>query len=365
MSARLSKGRGQGSADLVWPGFVDALSSLLLVIIFLLSIFVLAQFFLGQALSGRDEALAELRLELAELGDLLALEKSTSDALRDEVSSLASTLQATRLVNTTLNAQVASLQNQFADAQERLAEAARAQAEAQASISNLATQLSRREEELDDERRLSAQARAEVERLNQNIEALRRQMAALQDALDAADERDEKNKVVIAELGKRLNTALAGKVEELAGYRSEFFGRLRALLGAHPDIVVQGDRFVFQSELLFASGSATLGEEGKRQLAPIAGTIIALIDTIPSELDWVLRVDGHTDILPISTPEFPSNWELSTARALSVVRYLISQGVPPQRLAAAGFGPYQPINTGQTRDAYRQNRRIELRLDQR
>lgn len=365
MATRLSKRGGQGSGDLVWPGFVDALSSLLLVIIFLLSIFVLAQFFLGQALSGRDEALAELRLELAELGDLLALEKSTTASLRDEVSSLNSTLRATRVVNTTLNTQVAALQAQVADAQERLAEAARAQAEAQASISDLSGQLTGKAQELDEEKRLSAQARAEVERLNQNLEALRRQMAALQDALDAADERDAKNKVVIAELGKRLNTALAGKVEELAGYRSEFFGRLRALLGAHPDIKVQGDRFVFQSELLFASGSATLGEEGKRQLSPIAGTIIALIDTIPPELDWVLRVDGHTDVLPISTPEFPSNWELSTARALSVVRYLISQGVPPQRLAAAGFGPYQPLNPGSSPEAYRQNRRIELRLDQR
>lgn len=364
MAARLSRRGGQGGSDLVWPGFVDALSTLLLVIIFLLSIFVLAQFFLGQALSGRDEALAQLRSELAELGELLALEQATSERLRTEINDLSATLDASRDQNAALTAQIASLQGDLSVAQDRLAEAAQAQAQAQATIASLSNRVAERETELTEEKRLSAQARAEVERLNRNIEALRRQMAALQEALDASEERDAKNKVVIAELGKRLNAALAGKVEELAGYRSEFFGRLRAILGAHPDIVVEGDRFVFQSELLFASGSATLGEEGKKQLATIAGTLISMSDTIPAELDWVLRVDGHTDILPINTPEFPSNWELSLARALSVVRFLVSQGVPPKRLAAAGFGPYQPIDDRNTAEAYRKNRRIELRLDQ-
>ncbi|MEQ9447777.1 MAG: OmpA family protein, partial [Rhodospirillaceae bacterium] len=157
---------------------------------------------------------------------------------------------------------------------------------------------------------------------------------------------------------------LAGKVQELQRYRSEFFGRLRDILGRRPGITVSGDRFVFQSEVLFSSGSATLGLDGQRQLADLARTLIDISRDIPAEIDWILRVDGHTDTVPISTARFNSNWELSTARALSVVNFLIEQGVPPSRLAAAGFGEYQPLDPGNTPGARARNRRIELKLDQ-
>jgi chemotaxis protein MotB len=171
--------------------------------------------------------------------------------------------------------------------------------------------------------------------------------------------------VQIADLGRRLNVALANKVQELASYRSEFFGRLREILGNRPDIRIVGDRFVFQSEVLFTPGSADLGPEAKSELDLLAGALRDVAAKIPPEIPWVLRVDGHTDKRPISTPQFPSNWELSTARAIAVTKYLISQGIPPSRLAAAGFGEFQPIDTAEGEDAFRKNRRIEFKLTER
>jgi chemotaxis protein MotB len=194
---------------------------------------------------------------------------------------------------------------------------------------------------------------------------LREQLARLNDILDAADAQNKQQQVQIADLGRRLNIALASKVQELARYRSEFFGRLRQVLGEHPDIQIVGDRFVFQSEVLFETGSAELGEEGRVQMARLARTLLDISKEIPAELDWVLRVDGHTDNRPISTAQFPSNWELSTARAISVVKFLIEQGLPPSRVAATGFGEFQPIDPDDDEIAYRRNRRIELKLTQR
>jgi chemotaxis protein MotB len=166
-------------------------------------------------------------------------------------------------------------------------------------------------------------------------------------------------------MGQRLNAALASKVQDLARYRSEFFGRLRKVLGDRRDIQIVGDRFVFQSEVLFASGSDSLAEGGKVQLAHLATTLKEIAEGIPDDINWVLRVDGHTDRVPISTARFPSNWELSTARAISVVKYLISQGIPPHRFAATGFGEFQPLDERDDEIAYRRNRRIEMKLDQR
>jgi chemotaxis protein MotB len=176
---------------------------------------------------------------------------------------------------------------------------------------------------------------------------------------------NEEKEVQIADLGRRLNAALATKVQELARFRSDFFGRLRELLGDRQDIRVVGDRFVFQSEVLFASGSAELEPEGRKQLSQLASALAEIAATIPEDIDWVLRVDGHTDRRPISTPEFPSNWELSTARAISVVKFLIIRGIGPNRLAATGFGQFQPLDTGSDEIAFRRNRRIELKLTQR
>jgi len=212
---------------------------------------------------------------------------------------------------------------------------------------------------------LSTEAQKRVELLNQQILALRQQLADISAALEIAETKAKEQEVQIAELGKRLNTALASKVQELARYRSEFFGRLREILGDREDIQIVGDRFVFRSDVFFDSGSAELGLEGRDQLDVLATTLILLLPEIPPEIDWVLRIDGHTDDRPISSPQFPSNWELSTARAVAVVKYLASRGIPADRLAAAGFGEFRPIDTSGTEDGRRKNRRIEIKMDQR
>ncbi|MGY3450052.1 flagellar motor protein MotB [Bradyrhizobium sp. USDA 4353] len=218
---------------------------------------------------------------------------------------------------------------------------------------------------LDSEKQVTARALAQIEVLNQQISALRRQLAALEDALDASEKRDKESQNRIADLGSRLNVALAQRVQELTRYRSEFFGRLRAILGNRPDIRVVGDRFVFQSEVFFDTGQATLLPEGQQELNSVATALVDLDKQIPSEISWVLRVDGHTDVRPINSPVFKSNWELSSARAISVVQYLISLGVPAQRLVAAGFAEFQPLDAANTEEAFRRNRRIELKLTER
>jgi chemotaxis protein MotB len=215
------------------------------------------------------------------------------------------------------------------------------------------------------EKEISVAAKAQVALLNRQIAALRDQMQQLNAALEVSEARDREQKAQISDLGKRLNVALAGKVQELARYRSEFFGRLREVLGDRPDIQIVGDRFIFQSEVLFESGSAEIGLGGGPQLAQLARTLTDISNRIPEDIDWILRVDGHTDRVPIRNERFRSNWELSTARAISVVRFLIRQGIPATRLAATGFGEYQPIDDRTAEIAFRRNRRIELKLTER
>ena len=218
---------------------------------------------------------------------------------------------------------------------------------------------------LSEERKISQAAKAQVALLNRQLAALRRQVATLNDALEASETRDKEAQIKIANLGQRLNAALASKVQELARYRSEFFGRLRQVLGNRRDIQIVGDRFVFQSEVLFASGSDVLAPAGKLQMAKLGKTLKQITATIPTDINWILRVDGHTDRVPIRTKRFPSNWELSSARAISVVKFLMTQGIPANRFAAAGFGEFQPLDARNDEFAYRRNRRIELKLDQR
>lgn len=357
MSWRLSK-RQAPHIGLGWPGFVDALSSLLLVIIFLLSVFALAQFFLGQALSGRDEALAALRRDLGRLSDMLAMEKANNEELQTKLSALSATLESVRADKQALDAELAA-------ARQRIDEARANEQAAASAIADLTRSKESLEEALVAEKIAGAKAQDEIARLNRNLEQLQAQLASLRQALDASEAKDARQKAIIADLGKRLNTALAGKVAELVTYRSEFFGRLREVLGHRDDVIIQGDRFIFQSEVLFDSGSAALKPAGQQQLLIFANTLKEIAPTFPPGLDWILRIDGHTDRHPISTPKYPSNWELSIDRAMSVLRFMRSQGIAPERLAAAGFGQYQPIASGDNPVVDRLNRRIELRLDQR
>ncbi len=308
--------RGHRSELNVWPGWVDGLSSLIIVVIFVLMVFVIAQAFLQQQLVGKDRTLAELNQRVAELNRMLGTERENSAALKAQIQSTLDKLNAT------------------AAERDKATESANGSA-------------------------------TEIQQLSQQVAELTAELQKLNDALGEANAKAQEQTTTIGELTQKLNLALATKVGELARYRSEFFGRLRAVLGDRSDIRIVGDRFVFQSEVLFPSASATLQDSGKEELAKLARTLLDISKSIPPSLNWVLRVDGHTDRLPIHTPEFPSNWELSTARATAVLEYLISQGVPANRLAAAGFAEYQPVDTGTDDTALAHNRRIELKFDQR
>lgn len=327
-----------------WPGYVDVLSTLLLVVTFLMSIFMLAQYFASQEASGKDTALKKLNLQISELTSLLALEKGKAKSAEDELAALQASLASMREENSKLSG--------FALSGDEAAKAAAAQ------ISGLQT-------DLQNQKKISDEALAKVDLLNQQLLALRRQIAALNEALQASEAKDAESQTRIKDLGARLNAALARQVQELQRYRSDFFGRLRELLKNRKDIRVVGDRFVFESEVLFPSGSNQLTPEGLATMDQLATAIIALEKEIPKEIDWALQVDGHTDIVRINSSTFPSNWELSTARAISVVRYLISRGVSPQRLVAAGYGEFRPLEAGTDPASLQRNRRIELKLTNR
>jgi chemotaxis protein MotB len=327
-----------------WPGFVDAMAQLLLVITFLLSVFMVAQFLLAREISGQDSALGQLRSQIAELTELLALEKSAKAEVEATLAALTDDLNAEKSKNADLSALLAS------ESEKR--------AGAGSELSGLRTALDR-------EKSISSEALAKVELLNQQIAALRRQISALAGLLEDSERRNKESNAQIADLGKRLNSALAQRVQELSRYRSEFFGRLRQILSQRSDILVVGDRFVFQSEVLFAKGAADLNEAGRLEMDKLAEALLQLEKEIPTDIAWVLRVDGHTDTDPIASAQFKSNWELSAARSIAVVNYLIAKGVQPTHLVAAGFGEYQPLDPADTEDAKSRNRRIELKLTER
>jgi chemotaxis protein MotB len=341
----LARARRGDSGLNYWPGFVDALSTLVLGIIFLLTVFVVIQFYLTQEVTGKDTALSRLNAQIAQLTELLSLEKTGKLSIEEEIAQLRSNLMTAE-----------TERDRFRGLYEGAGSGA---ADAQGKVSALTG-------ELDSEKRLTARALAQVEVLNQQIAALRRQLAVLQDALETSEKKERDSQDQISNLGQRLNVALAQRVQELSRYRSDFFGRLRAILGNRPDIRIVGDRFVFQSEVFFDTGKSTLDKpEGRAELDGLASALLELERRIPGEIAWVLRVDGHTDVRPINSPQFKNNWELSAARAISVVQYLVGRGVSPQRLVAAGFGEFQPIEAEKTEEAYTRNRRIELKLTER
>lgn len=514
----ISARRNRGTPD-IWPGFVDAISALLIIVIFLLMVFTLAQFFLSELLSGRDEALERLNRQISELSEMLSLERGANSELRGDLTQISAQLQnsvaerdrlssqlaevlpdrdalsvmvgeltrerdsfsalladrtrerndlANQLSDATMAARVAADQaskvkaelvdafkvidadkgkielqlrhiasmerdidtlrvmreklekevgalastlkardkslagvetklaardKSLADRDKSLAASNRELASLRDRSKELVARLASEEDrtilaqkdidekdvrlkallgrankaeiELTEEQKISAAARRAVMALNAQLVLLRRQLARLETALDVSEAKSEAQGAQIVNLGRRLNQALAAKVEELARYRSEFFGELRKVLGDRQGIRVVGDRFVFQSEVLFSSGKADLQDEGRQQIAKLAATLREISQKIPKKLNWVLRVDGHTDKIPIKTLRFPSNWELSTARAISVVRHLVEQGIPPTRLAATGFGQFQPIDARDDEIAYRRNRRIEFKLTER
>ncbi|HEX3505406.1 MAG TPA: peptidoglycan -binding protein [Xanthobacteraceae bacterium] len=340
----------RGSGMNYWPGFVDALSTLILSIIFLLTVFVVMQFYLQQDVANKNSALTHLSAQIAYLGQLLSMEKTDNSNLKDQVAQLRTNLTSVEGERSRAQAAADAAQAAVAAGQDKLA--------AEQNKLNDVTG------ELSGQKQISSDALAQVQTLNQQIAALRDQLSSLAQTLDVSQKKNEESDARIKDLGQQLNLALAEKVNELNRYRSNFFGKLSQILGDRPDIHVVGDRFVFQSEVFFDSGRADLKPEGRVELDKLAAVLLDLQKSIPGDIAWVLRVDGHTDVRPV-TGLFKSNWDLSSARAISVVQYLISKGLPPQRLVAAGFGEFQPIDTGNTEDAYRRNRRIEFKLTER
>ena len=340
----LGRGRRRESYGEFWPAYVDVLSTLLMVLMLLLSIFMIAQYFVSQEASSKDNALKRLARQISELTSQLSLEKGKSTSSLDELAALQASLASLRIENSRLGNLMGVEDEKSKEAQSRAAAVSKS---------------------LDDQKSLSSEALAKVDALNQQLAALRRQMAAIQEALAAAEAKDKDSQTRISDLGARLNVVLAKQVQELQRYRSDFFGRLSALLKDRKDIRIVGDRFVFQSEVLFPSGQAQMTVEGLAAIDQLAAAIVELEKQIPREIDWSLQVDGHTDPRPISSAQFPSNWELSSARATSVVKYLISRGVSAKRLVAAGYGEFQPLEEGNTEEVLRRNRRIELKLTNR
>lgn len=383
----------------IWPGFVDGLAALLMVVIFVLLLFSVGEFLLTDALVGRDQALDRLRVSVAELSDVLALERSEKAGLEDQLTRVSGELDETARARDDL---ATRLEVMRARAEQANAETQRVQAALEGARAVIATRdrkieqqtgtivgletdiaalqasgqeleaardrlqgaLAASQQDTAQQRELTEQAQARVTTLNQQIAALREELLQLNQALEASETTVHTQSLEIEDLGNRLNVALASKVEELSRYRSEFFGKLREALKDSPDVRVEGDRFVLPSEVLFASASAELDENGKQQVAAVVSTLKEISAEIPDDIDWVLRVDGHTDKRPIRAV-FASNWELSSARAINMVKYMIDLGIPPRRLVAAGFGKYHPLDPADTAEAYRRNRRIELKLSSR
>ncbi|HEX9903627.1 MAG TPA: peptidoglycan -binding protein [Propylenella sp.] len=328
-----------------WPGFVDAMATLLLVFVFLLSVFILAQFFLGQEVTSKDTVLNRLNAQIAELTEMLSLEKSGTRDLEELMASMQANLAETEGERDRLQG--------LLDAEGAAA------GTAEGRVASL-------ESDLESEQQVSRRALAQIELLNQQIAALRRQLGALEAALESSESRNQQSQTRIADLGRRLNVALAQRVQELSRYRSDFFGRLREILADRPDIQVVGDRFVLPAAVLFPTASDEINASFRGELDKLGGAILELEGQIPPEINWVIRVDGHTDARPLQPgARFASNWELSAARAIAVVRFLIDLGIAPEHLVAAGFGEFQPLDGGETEEAYARNRRIELKLTER
>jgi len=345
-----SKRRARSTIN-VWPGYVDALSALLMLIIFMLLIYVVSQLYLSQTLSNRNMELARLNERLNDISRLLGLEKDRNTVLQSQ-------LEATVTRNEELQMRFESVRNQL------MQQSADAQAQEE-RLDALSQAVEERDRALDEKDELSASQQAMILRLSNQIAALEHQLKQISAALKLQEQETAEKEAELENVSRRLNTLLAERVNELEQYQSEFFARLRKILEENENIRVVGDRFLLPSELLFASGSAQLGEAGQRELNKLAEVLLDVVDRIPEDIDWILRIDGHTDVIPINTPQFPSNWELSTARAVAVVRYLADQGVPERRMVAAGFGEFFPVADGTSPEALQKNRRIEIKLTDR
>jgi len=365
--------------NFTWPGFVDVLATLLMVIIFVLMVFVLIQVNLAYRVSGQDETLGKMRQELVSLGELLNIERNASADLAADLARIANQLTTTTSERDALMAQLATATAALDARTSELDRLGQLQSATEAELAETVAALAKSTTDLGDANARNsnnlgkisaledqnAASRAEIIQMTNALTALRQRMEDLRALLAEKEAQAARDKVAIASLGKSLNNALASRVQELKNFRSEFFGRLREYLSGRDDVQIVGDRFVFQSEVLFAAGQADIGPAGEEQLAKLALALGEIADSIPADIQWILQVDGHTDNVPIRAGRYADNWDLSTERALSVVRFLARNGVPATRLAATGYGEFQPLDTGDSDDARRRNRRIELKITQR
>lgn len=360
----MSRRRSRTSAD-IWPGFVDALTSLIMVMIFVLLIFAIGQFVLSDTLAGKNRALDQLNAQVAQLARTLSLSEDQKKLLDARAAELAASLGQASSDKDELKTALDSTSTEAAKLSTDVNLLNELKAQLEAQIAAMTTQLDSSKTDLVKQTELTSSATAQVELLNRQIAAIREQLAQLQSALDIKDKDIAAKDVEIANLGDKLNIALASKVNELQRYRSEFFGKLREALGNRADVQVVGDRFVVPTDILFASGSADLTPESAEALDKLSRTVAEVASEIPSSIDWVLRVDGHTDKAPINSLRYPSNWELSTARAVAIVKHMVVAGIPPARLSANGFGEFHPLDAANSAEAYAKNRRIELQLTNR
>ena len=379
-------GNARRVENFTWPGFVDALATLLMVIIFVLMVFVLIQVNLAYRVSGQDTTLGEMRQQLASLGELLNIERRASADLAANLAQITNQLNASNANRDELQAQLASVQAAIAARNSQIAALTAKQADTEAALAAARNSLEDRlgalqlaegqlamaqaqnqsaANRIDALRAETTASKAEIAQMTGALAALRLRIEELTSLLAEKDRQATQDKVAIASLGRSLNNALASRVQELQRFRSEFFGRLRDVLKGRDDVQIVGDRFVFQSEVLFAQGQAEIAAEGRDQLAKLAVALADIATKIPEDINWVLQVDGHTDDVPIRAGRYADNWDLSTERALSVVRFLNQQGLPANRLAAAGYGEFQPLDAADNDDARRKNRRIELKITQR
>ncbi len=379
-------GNTRRSENFTWPGFVDALATLLMVIIFVLMVFVLIQANLAYRVSGQDATLGEMRQQLASLSELLNIERRASADLAADLAQLQIQLETSETDRSALAKQLALVQTTLSTRTSELTTLSAKQAETEAALATARDALDERlralqmvegqlaltearnrtqQQTMRDLEVETTASKAEIAQMTLVLAGLRQRIEELKALLAEKDRQAEADKVAIANLGKSLNNALASRVQELQQFRSEFFGRLRDVLKGRDDVQIVGDRFVFQSEVLFAPGQANIGPTGQSQLAQLAVALADIAAKIPDDINWVLQVDGHTDNLPVRAGRYTDNWDLSTERALSVVRFLVSQGVPAKRLAATGYGEFQPLTNGDSVADRHLNRRIELKITQR
>ena len=365
--------------DYTWPGFVDALSSLLMVIIFVLMIFVISQFFISQKMSGQDEALIKLKKNLTELSDLLSLERGTTSELTSQLSVLEEkivvikeellkekeiTKQYQEEIRGTKNI-IALNESEINELKIALEEKIKNTTQLRTEVSDLDKQVNQKNLEIQSKDKILKANKEEVNQLISTTLKLKNKLTQLQTLLSAYKAKDKKENVKTLNLGKDVNSALARRVEELEKFKSDFFGRVKELIKGRKEIRVVGDRFVFQSEVLFSLGSEELGVEGQLEMQKLAATLMEIEKSLPTDIDWILQIEGHTDSLPVKKGQtYRDNWELSTKRALSVLRFLIKQGIDPNRLSASGYGSFQPIDKKNTKSARMKNRRIEMKITQ-